>query len=160
MSKPDNNEIIYSSLKEVLRVGTDSEMPGYPSSMGIVIRQGRFGGYHLTYHEPKLCSMVHGEAIECEPEEIDAHLKETFSLYAQYCRQLSNDLLTHAERLDAEAEKEKLVVTPRADLPQMEETRSHSGDYPGTYSTTSIHSSGKNHAKSSPKPSSDLSMFR
>lgn len=103
-------KVVYTSLKEVHRTGLDSEFPGHPPSIGVIVRRGHFGGNHLIYHTPKVSSLVSGESVECEDDdELTVRLRDDLYLMAGQCRELASDLLSHAERLEAEAVRESLI---------------------------------------------------
>lgn len=122
----DRLQVVHSSLKDVRRIGADSDFPGYPPSIGVIIRK-RAKGYVLSVHTPRLSSLVIGETFDLSldpddqnrsdspntPEslidDLDTRLRAELLAQAHNCRILSADLLSHALRLESEALKEVLI---------------------------------------------------
>lgn len=126
------DKLLHSSLSSVLRLSIDDEI-GYPASIGILVHKGS-KGYLLTYHEPKLSSLIHGIGIETQyvsTSDIEKRTRENLLRMSVSCKTLAADLLAHAARLKEEAKKEQLIDDSALD------------DTPT--------SPGKNHANSSPE---------
>lgn len=110
------DKIVHSSIREITRIGVDAMLPG-SSSIGILVKKGSFGGYHLQHHEPKISSLVHGDCLEVDSADLDTHLRQALSTYTSNCRLLAQQLLAHAERLEARATQPESLVY---DLPEPE----------------------------------------
>lgn len=112
--------IIHSSLKEVRRLGTDSDFPAHTPSIGALIRLNHFGGACLETHTPKLSSLIEGEVFECDMSDLDTELRVQILTLAATCRSLAAELLDHAARLESKAKSESdLIDNPvsEADIP-------------------------------------------
>lgn len=103
------DKVVHSSLSEVKRLGLDAEFPGFPASIGIIIRRKHFGGHLIESHVPKLSSLVSGETLECDTDDLDTRLRLDLYTCAENCRELAADLIRHAERLESRAKEEKLI---------------------------------------------------
>lgn len=122
----DRAQVVHSSLKDVKRIGIDSEFPNYPPSIGLIVRKGT-KGYLLTTHSPKLSSTVTGEGFEFNSDphaqnlsngsdtndstldDLDTHIRSGLLVEAANCRILAADLLEHAKRLELESRKDILI---------------------------------------------------
>lgn len=122
----DRLQVVHSSLRDVHRIGTDSDFPGYPPSIGVIMRKGT-KGYVLSVHAPRLSSLVTGETFDLSPDpddqnrsdspispgslidDLDTRLRAELLSQAHNCRILSADLLSHASRLESEALKDTLI---------------------------------------------------
>lgn len=104
--------VIHSSLKEVRRLGIDSDFPAdpYPPSIGAVIRLNHFGGACLETHTPKLSSLIEGETFECDMSDLDTELRARILTLASTCRSLASELLDHASRLESQAKSESDLI--------------------------------------------------
>jgi hypothetical protein len=135
------DKLLHSSLSSVLRLTIDDEI-GYPASIGVIVQRGS-KGYLLTYHEPKLSSLVHGIGIETQyasTSDIEKRTRENLLRLSQACKTLAADLLSHAARLKDEAKKEQLIHDSTID------------DIPTPISPAFTPAPGKNHANSTPEP--------
>lgn len=109
MSSVSRDKVVHSSLSEVKRLGLDAEFPGFPASIGVIIRRKHFGGHLIESHVPKLSSLVSGETLECDADDLDTRLRLDLYTCAGDCRELAADLIRHAERLESRAKEEKLI---------------------------------------------------
>lgn len=103
-------KIVYSSLKEVRRHGTDSDFPAFPPSLGAVIRLSHFGGAVLETHTPKLSSLIEGESFECDMADLDTELRVRLLALASTCKSLAAELLEHAARLESQAKSRDSLI--------------------------------------------------
>lgn len=114
----DGTLVTHSSLKPVLRLGIEAELPGYPAQIGLQLADHETQpGHYLLIQAPSLSSLETGEMISFSPdtspedalEELDTRLRAGLLTLAQGCRTLAEDLLSHAARLETEARKEVLI---------------------------------------------------
>lgn len=129
----NETRIIHSSLKEVRRLGTDSDFPAHSPSIGARIRLNHFGGACLETHTPKLSSLIEGETFECDMSDLDHELRCRIGELAILCRSLAAELMDHAARLEAEAKSESdLIDIPdnRPESPESQVPTSASGFAP------------------------------
>lgn len=144
-SQKSDVKVIYSSLSHVLTLGVDSEFPGYPASIGILLERSRSSlGIYLLSHAPKLSSLETGELLDLslDPDDIDTRLRAELLSQAGMCETLAADLLAHAERLRAEARKDTLIYDSEGD----------------TIETLPLNLPGKNRAKVEDVDTSDVSL--
>lgn len=103
------DKVVHSSLSEVKRLGLDAEFPSLPANIGVIIRRKHFGGYLVESHVPKLSSLVSGETLECDIDDLDTRLLLDLYTCAENCRELAADLVRHAERLESRAKDKRLI---------------------------------------------------
>jgi hypothetical protein len=110
LDKIVHTRVIHSSLKEVRRLGTDSDFPAHTPSIGALIRMNHFGGAVLETHTPKFSSLVEGETFECDMSDLDTELRVRILTLASTCKSLAAELLDHAARLESQAKSESDLI--------------------------------------------------
>lgn len=151
--------VIHSSLKEVRRLGTDSDFPAHTPSIGALIRLNHFGGAVLETHTPKLSSLVEGEVFECDMSDLDHELRYRIGELAILCRSFAAELIDHATRLESQAKSESDLIDTWDDRPESPESEVHipaSGIGEATKSEPSAKSLSKSRTRT---PAPDLSLF-
>lgn len=109
MKDYSREKVIHSSLKEVKRLGTDSNFPLPAPSIGIILKHKQFGGIDLSIHAPKLSSLIEGEILECEDDQLDVRLRRELLNLADSCQELADYLISEKKRLEEYAEKDILI---------------------------------------------------
>jgi hypothetical protein len=107
-------KVIHSSLSPVLRLGTDSDFPCTPAKIGVIISLSS-KGYTLSYHQPKVTSLIEGEQIPLDGSNLSLELQSSLETISQMCKQLAAHLLSQADRLDT------LLANPISNLIHNEE---------------------------------------
>lgn len=146
-SQKSDVKVIHSSLSHVLTLGIDSEFPGYPASIGVLLERSRTSSnsIHLLSHAPKLSSIETGELLDLtsDSDDLDTRLRSELLSQAKMCDSLAADLLSHAERLRLEARKETLIHDSEGD----------------TIETFPLNPPGKNRAKIEPSDDNEDSIL-
>lgn len=109
MKDSRHEKVIHSSLQEVLRLGLDSDFPASCSSIGLIVKRKNFGGVDLSIHTPRLSSLISGEILECEDEDLDIRLRKELLDLAKVCKEIANYLMAEKKRLEDCAKKEILI---------------------------------------------------
>lgn len=158
-----HDRVIHSSLKEVRRLGTDSDFPAHTPSIGAVIRLNHFNGACLETHTPKLSSLIEGEVFECDMPDLDTELRVRILTLATTCRSLAAELIAHAARLESHAKSELDLIDRPNDGPESPESEIHtpvSGFNGDTNSESQAEPQAKFPSKSRTRtPAPNLSLF-